>query len=167
MSNFGYIQIDFSDGFKNSLAEWVRKSIDPKYFVYGKTNGELIGGIVTKDAHITLNYGIPTDTENSDKIQQEIKLITPPKIIISGIKSFNISQYHAKILYLSIEDKNATLENIHKIFEKFIPIKLRNLSQFVPHISIAYVSDDFDEYSLLYNGPREVQAVNVTFGLIS
>jgi hypothetical protein len=66
MANFGYIQIEFEDGFKDSLAEWSKKSIDPKYLIYGEVDGKSIGGFVAQDAHITLIYGIPENTKYSE-----------------------------------------------------------------------------------------------------
>jgi 2'-5' RNA ligase len=164
MANFGYIQIEFEDEFKESLAEWSKKSIDPRYLIYSEIDGESIGGFVAQDAHITLVYGIPADTKYSEEIQQEVQKIILPKIKISGIKCFNVKQYGAKILYLSIDDDNGVLRQIHEKFERFISEELRqNQPPFVPHVAIAYVSENFNENSLIYSGQGEMRGVNVKY----
>jgi 2'-5' RNA ligase len=164
MANFGYIQIEFENKFKESLVEWSKKSIDSKYLTYGEIDGKSIGGFVIQDAHITLVYGIPSDTEYSEEIQQEVQKIILPKIRISGIKSFYIKEYGAKILYLLIDDENGDLEKIHKKFEKFISEELKQAQPlFVPHIAIAYVSESFDENSLMYDGQSEIQNIGVKY----
>jgi 2'-5' RNA ligase len=164
MANFGYIQIEFESELKKSLAEWSKKSINPKYLIYGEIDGKSIGGFVAQDAHITLIYGIPENTKYSEEIQQEVQKIILPKIKISGIKCFNIKQYGAKILYLSIDDENGDLGRIHEKFERFISEELQqNQPPFVPHIAIAYVSESFDESSLIYGGPSEILNVSVKY----
>ena len=164
MANFGYIQIEFGDEFKKSLVEWSEKLIDPKYLIYGEVDGKSIGGFVARDAHITFVYGIPVSTEHSEEIQQEIQKIILPKIKISGIKCFNVKQYGAKILYLSIDDKGGELGQIHRKFERFISDELKqNQPPFVPHIAIAYVSESFDENSLVYDVQSEIQNVTVKY----
>lgn len=164
MANFGYIQIEFEDEFKNSLSEWSKKSIDSKYLIYGEINGKSVGGFVVQDAHLTLIYGIPTDTGHSEEIQKEIQKIILPKIKISGIKCFNVKQYSAKILYLSIDDENGVLNQIHEKLGRFISEEFeQNQPPFVPHIAIAYVSEDFDENLLIYDGKNETQNVSVKY----
>jgi 2'-5' RNA ligase len=164
MSNFGYIQVEFGDEFKEELSEWSKKSIDQKYLIYSEINGETIGGLVTHDAHITLVYGIQLNSKHSEEIQKEVQKIKLSQIKISGIKCFILKQFGAKILYLSIDDANDVLEQIHEKFKKFISEEIRqNQPPFVPHIAIAYVSEDFDEQTLIYGGPSEIQVVNVRF----
>lgn len=163
MSKFGYIQIEFEDEFKKSLAEWSKKSIESKYLIYGDIDGERIGGIVSQDAHITLIYGIPKDLDNTETIRQEIQNITLPKINISEVKCFHLEQYHAKILYLSINDENKILEQLHEKFKKFITNESPHQPPFIPHIAIAYVSENFNEQSMLYNGPTEIDFMKLKY----
>lgn len=164
MSNFGYIQIEFEDEFKKLLVEWSNKSIDKKSLIYGEINGEQMGGLVAQDAHVTLIYGVPIDTEYSEEIQQEIKKIVLPKIKISGVSCFHIKEYGAKVLYLSINDDSGVLKQIHEKFRKFISEELQqNQPQFVPHIAIAYVSESFNEQALIYGGPYEIHTTSIKY----
>jgi len=164
MSDFGYIQIEFDYDFKKSLLEWSQKSIDSKYLICGETDGKSIGGLVAQNAHITLAYGIPVDTDKSEEIYEEVQKVVCPKIKISGIKYFSLKQYGAKILYLSIDDENNVLAQIHEKLKKFISEELQNTQPiFVPHIAIAYVSEDFNERELIYDNSHDIKNVGIKY----
>ncbi len=163
MTNFGYIQIEFDLNFKESLHKWCDKYIDPSNYIFGEINGENIGGLVVDDAHITVCYGIPVDTSYKEQIIKEVANIVSPIIKIGGIGCFRIKEHHAKIIYLSIEDDSETLKFMNDQFKKYISPNLKTMQSFVPHITIGYVSENFDEKKLIYDGLKEIQSTKIKY----
>lgn len=163
MNKFGYIQIEFGLDFKESLRKWCDKYIDPSDYIFGEINGENIGGIVVDDAHITACYGIPLDIQCKEQIINEVENTFLPIIKISSIGCFHLKEHRAKIIYLLIDDDSGMLEIMNNQFKKYVSSKLQTIKPFIPHISIGYVSENFDEKKLTYDGLNEVQPTKIKY----
>lgn len=143
MEKYGYIQIEFNKKTKKLLQEWSNKNIDHNDLMFCEINGEKIGGIVVKDAHMTICYGIPADSHFLE-IRKEIKKINLPAIKVRGIDFFDIKEYNTKILYFLIDDSKKILKSLNKSLQKFVSKDLKDKKDFVPHVTIAYMSNKFN-----------------------
>jgi 2'-5' RNA ligase len=163
MTRLGYIQIEFDQNFKDSLHKWAAESIVPNDYTFGEINGEKIGGLVVDDAHITVCYGIPLNSSYEKQIREELTNITPPMVQIDHSDCFHIREHRTKIIYLAIADTFGSLQDIHDRFKKYLSTDLQTLHPFIPHITIGYVSEDFDEKKLMYNGLKEVRSARIEY----
>lgn len=162
MAEFGYIQIEFDLNFRKSLQKWCEDIISPHDCVFGVIDGEEIGGIVANKAHITICYGIAGSILIDNQINKEIKKIILPNIRIKNIGYFSVPDYHAKIIYLSICD-DEILKSINEQFKKYISPKLKEIKPFIPHITLAYVSESFVNEKLSYQGQKVLFPVSIKY----
>lgn len=148
----GYISVVIQDEFIKHLLVWSETAIPKEVILQQEIDGKLEGGNVLSEAHLTLFFGLDDQLANKNKIREFIDSVNLKELRIDGIKVFHMPQMKCKILYFAVEDKGGSLRSVNNKFLE-LPHFKEDQKPFVPHITIAYVKDSFNESSISYDGP--------------
>lgn len=164
MKNKGYTYINFKDDSKEAVKFW-SKSIPEKYFAYLNVNDKIIGGNVTDKLHLTLFFGLNDIKINKTDLDNTLNAIKISEIKVSGLKVFNAfyGNNKYKILTLEVEDSDNILKISNEKFLDFEYIEDENTFNYKPHITIGYMSQDFDINSIYYNGPNILKVDSIKY----
>lgn len=146
--DIGYVAAIFSAETRDRLDMWVRNAIPNDMLFTMKVNGTLEGGNVARKAHLTIFFGINDQSADKNGLSKLIHAIAISDLIVRGVSSFKIPNIPCKTLHLVIDDHTGELQRAHDKFLVVPHFEDCQEPRFVPHITLAYVKDDFDERKL-------------------
>lgn len=146
-----YIEIQLSDSSKISLRDLCREIVLESELYYSDVVTR-ISGDVTGKAHFTLFYGISTEELNNPKLKKLVSQIDIDKLEVGNLMLFEGFQNLYKVLNLEIKPTQKVLDYLKMILE-FKHSELISNREFKPHITLAYVKND-------YKIPSEVELIN-------
>lgn len=159
----GYVAAILSQEARELLDAWVRKIIPDKALFTAEINGVLEGGNVARKAHLTLFFGIDDDVIKKRVVKKLIDSIVVPELKVREINSFKISNIPCKILHLVVDDSDGKLQAIHNLLSTLPHFADKQEPNFVPHITLAYVKDSFDEHSLRCDNLGKLKVKEVVY----
>lgn len=162
-SKIGYVSADLVPETIQSLTEWSNKYIPQKSLFTMEMGGKVEGGNVMDDAHLTLFFGIDEQNLDHKKLQDYLSSLDVKTLKIECVNTFETPQQGCKIIYLKVSNQKNKLSSIHNDILKFPHFKeLQNLN-FVPHITIAFVKEEFDERSIPLDNISELNVRGIFY----
>ncbi len=158
----GYVDVVFSEEIKQEISRWV-KSLKKEDFYTTMIDGQVEGGDVSEKLHLTLFYGFDESLVEKDKIIEHINSIKLESVEVDKVGFFPLDKYNCKILFLKIKDNNNLLKKIHNDLGLFPNVLKYQESEYVPHITIAYVKKDFNMDAISYNGPKILDVKSILY----
>ncbi len=157
----GYVALDFDDSAKQKIIAWAEQYADR--FIFAVVDGKREGGNMTEKLHLTLFYGF--DHEHIDQSAISDFLVVNPIdcVEIGGVGFFALPDHRAKIMFLKVKD-DGNLTKIHEDLKQFAHLDGVSL-KFLPHITIGYVGEDFDDGKLVYDGPMVLEVSSAQYCL--
>jgi 2'-5' RNA ligase len=157
----GYITADIAKKEKRKIMEWSRKLIKEENLYYINKKDKIDGGNVTTDLHLTLFYGLNENSVNTKEVDDCINKIVLEKIEIDDIGIFPVPNQAYQVLYFSIKNKEI-FKKYHELFKKFSYFEEYQNFEYIPHITIAFVKNEFDVSKIAYNGLKVLSIEKLT-----
>jgi len=158
----GYVEVVLTEKSKQKVVDFSRIIKDEDLFT-AKINGKIEGGNLTEKSHLTLFFGLNDKLVNKEKLLEYINSIKLESIMIEAIDMFPVKEYNCKILYLRVKDDNFLIKNISNNFKNFPYFIESQPAEFIPHITIAYVKNNFDPTELSNNFPTTLYLERIVY----
>ncbi len=159
----GYVVAILSQAARESLGSWVRATIPDEALFTTEINGVLEGGNVAQKSHLTLFFGINGDVVDRRTVEGLLNSIIVPDLKVKGIDSFKIPNVPCKILHLTIDDSDGQLRAVHDLFSTLPHLEDKQEPDYVPHITLAYVKNSFNEHLIKYNGLNKLKVQEIAY----
>lgn len=159
--NTGYVAIEFHEDSQQQVMNWSRQ-IKADDLVTANINGKIKGGNVTGKLHLTLFYGL--DENHLDQVNLA-NLITKLDILSVDIVDtgmFPAKEFDCNVLYFSVSDEFGKLQSAFEQLKQFSHFANHQNDNFRPHITIAYVTEGFNQSLLTTEYPRQLKVKQVT-----
>lgn len=137
-----YVEILFSEKTKQFFSNLV-SDIVPEKNLYHSPVMPHIKGDVTSLLHLTVFFGLDIKTVDNPKFIKLIEDTQFSQVQISKLILFNGYQNLYKILGVEIVDAEGKLLSLSKNLENFVEKEKRKNIEFKPHLTLAYVTNDF------------------------
>jgi 2'-5' RNA ligase len=162
MKKIGYIEVILLEKSKQEIVNFSRTIRDEDLFT-AKINGKIEGGNLTEKSHLTLFFGLNDKLVDKEKLLQYISSLKIESIMIEAIDMFPVNGYDCKILYLKVWDDNSLIKNINDNFKEFPYFTESQPAEFIPHITIAYVKNNFEITKLSNNFPKILYVERIVY----
>lgn len=163
MSNKAFVEIVFPKNVKEIFSKLVAEIV-PKNMLYSSDEVSHIKGDMTKTLHCTILFGLDRFQINNPEL---IDLVEKNKILeveLGNLFFFEGYQNMYKILCIEVLDANKTLDKFAKKLEQF---STKTPREFRPHLTLAYVSNDYKIPKQIPSIPEKVNALDTRITLVS
>ncbi len=160
-----YIKATFYKEDIDNFNNLVNEIVEPSLF-YSSDVVEHIKGNVTSKLHLTLFFGINPRLYNFLEIEEYVKNIKLESIELGDMFLMDGFQSLYKILSINVLDNNKELEKIYNDVKELINDE-RDTSRFLPHLTLAYVDNDFMLPNDTVSYPKKLRIQDVRIGLFS
>lgn len=160
MSKIGWIGLTFKAETHKAIAEWASQFKGQFFSV--DVNGKMEGGDVTNKLHLTLFYGLNEEDLDKSRLAEYLSDIKISDLEVIDVSALDIPQYHAKALILKIRD-DGRLRRIHEELKEFPYLTKYQNDEFIPHVTVGFFRNDFDDGSVVYTGPKSLEIDKVKY----
>lgn len=156
----GYAAVEFDEASQKHVMDWSMqlKSSD---LVTANINGKIKGGNVTEKLHLTIFYGFDEDNLDQSNLVALITKLDIPTVNIVGIGMFPAKEFDCNVLYFSVSDESGKLQSAFERLKGFPHFANHQNINFKPHITIAYVTKDFNPNLLSNEYPRQLKVKQI------
>lgn len=159
--NIGYVAIEFDDYHQQQVINWSRQ-IKTDDLVTANINGKIKGGNVTEKLHLTLFYGLDEDRMDQVALTNLIKQLNILSVDVVDIGMFPAKEFDCSVLHFCVADGSGELQLAFEQFKELPHFDNHQNLNFRPHITIAYVTKNFNSTILSNEYPKKLKVKQVT-----
>ncbi len=138
---YGYVSATFSNENAKYFEE-LTSSLCKVEDLYYSNNVDYVHGDVSKDLHMTVFYGLLGEKVDKNEIQSYINQVGSITLSIGGVSLRTEHKKLCQILWIDVLDTDDKLFKFSEGFKKF-PYEESEQLGFVPHLTLAYVKNNF------------------------
>lgn len=142
--DYSCAMLDLSPKLKRRIRNWTNENIDNNWLYWGEDFN--LGRVL--EPHITIMYGYHTDNPNDIVKSFSSFLKDHVDFHLGKINRFVTEQYNV----LHIEVKSKDLVKLHNMTENSGLKITQNFPEYKPHITLAYLKNDKNDYGREYIG---------------
>ena len=161
----GYVSVSFTPETTQGLVDWAAKNIPLTELSRVSINTNPNDQNITHKAHLTLFFGFDDAKVDKEEMTKYLSGLSFDKFQFSGLGTFSTSNPGLKILMLKVVDTDGKLLEISQRLSQFPHFSEYQKPEFVPHLTIAIVTDTFDFSHASLEGLPELVASEVAYHL--
>lgn len=160
MSSKAFAQIIFSDEIQNEFSGLVTQMVEDSQLYYSDVVAHIQGNMC-KSLHCTIAFGLKDTDVSNPEVLDIINNAKIKKLKLGNL--FFIPGYLNlyKVLCIEVLDENGELLNLNKALTKFVEDEKLKRRRFEPHLSLAYVQQEFVMPESLPEFPHEITIQNI------
>jgi 2'-5' RNA ligase len=157
--NKGFVEIRFSREIKEQFTKIVNDLI-PAELLYNSPFVSHIKGNMGKTLHCTLFFGLDTRLLNDPELLEILSEFNVEQLELGDLFFLNGYQNLYRILCIEVLDKDNKLQNISDKIQNFARTNGKRY-EFRPHLTLAYVTNDFHLPGELPEFPKTIAVAEV------
>ncbi|MEP7103257.1 MAG: hypothetical protein ABI721_00935 [Candidatus Dojkabacteria bacterium] len=142
MNNFGYVELKFTSDSIRQLSAIVENIVKEDQLYFSDVVPR-IQGDVTDKAHLTLFYGLTDAALNNPELKTFVDSLEIESLELGELNLLEGYQGMYKVLYIELRDDTNYLKGISEKIIQFGADEDLAKREFKPHITLAYVSNNF------------------------
>jgi 2'-5' RNA ligase len=168
MSDRVFVELKFSQDTVKIFDKFL-KEIIPENMLYYSPVAEHIRGNMSKTLHCTIFFGLNEQAIANVELKKILNENQIKLIELGELSYINGYENLYKVLIINILDRDGKLNSLHNKIEDFAlredtDFKVR---EFKPHLTLAYVQNEFELPSNLPELPKKVNIVETRISLVS
>ncbi len=155
------VQATFDDELKKIFGDWVKSNIPSKFLYYSpEPRGKHIQGDITHDLHLTLYFGLPKTALHNEDLPKVIEEHIINSITLGDFELIDGYQSLYKIFTINVLDEDNRLKSLCEKISYFA-WEDKYSKRFKPHLTLAYVTNEFVIPESENNLPKLVNIKNI------
>ncbi len=160
--DYGYVAATFTEGDIKPFQK-LTSVITKREDLYNSDAVDYIQGDVSSKLHMTFFYGLIDEKIDKNEMNAFISNLSLPEVLV--LRGLTVRKEYSgfcQILWVDVLDSTGELRKISESFKRF-PFEESVQLGFIPHLTLAYVKDDYKlpETTLVY--PREIKVKGIKY----
>lgn len=156
-----FVQAVFSEETRNTFKQILEQIAKPEDLYHSPDpKGAHIQGDMTDKLHMTIYYGLPREAKFNDDLRVAIKENYVDDLKLGEFYFIPGFQDLYKVLCIRVKDEDGKLKDFCEAVSYFA-WEDRYTERFDPHLTLAYVTNEYELPANLPNIPEEIEVDNI------